>query len=299
MPRINKCIELLEQGQPVFATGAQELSYDAGRQMALTSADMIEVEFEHHPFDTVGLREFMRGLRDGGPTASGHPTPTVVCTLPSNCISPEEVRYNAWQARHVLTTGVHGILHTHARSAEAVRWFVATCRFPSQTIGRDQGIPEGLRGAGAQGESAAIWGIDAEDYVRRADPWPMNPEGELLLGLKIEDRYSLADSDAIAAVPGIAFAEWGPGDMAMSHGDTDPAGHDPPFPPHMDRARNTVKASLDRAGVAFLCSWGDQSMTEEENIVHLIENIGAKIMHAPSAEVIDAIRRRYGRTMPV
>jgi 4-hydroxy-2-oxoheptanedioate aldolase len=299
MPRINKCIELLEQGQPVFATGAQELSYDAGRKMALTSADMIEVEFEHHPFDTVGLREFMRGLRDGGPTPSGHLTPTVVCTLPSNCISPEEVRYNAWQSRHVLTTGVHGILHTHARSAEAVRWFVATCRYPFQTLGRDQGIPEGLRGAGGQVQAAAVWGIEAHDYVKRADPWPMNPAGELLLGLKIEDRHPLMDSDAIAAVPGIAFAEWGPGDMAMSHGDSNPEGHDPPFPPHMDAARNTVKASLDRAGVAFLCSWGDKSMTEEENLVHLIENIGSKIMHMPSAEVASAIRQRYGRTMPV
>ena len=299
MPRVNKCIELLEQGQPVFTTGAEELSYDAGRRMAQTWADMVQVDFEHHPFDTVGLQKFMRGLRDGGPTPSGHPTPAVVCTLPSNCITPEEVRYNAWQSRHVLTTGVHGILHTHARSAEAVRWFVATCRFPFQSIGGDQGIPEGLRGAGAQGESAAIWDIGTDDYVKRADPWPMNPDGELILGLKIEDRHSLADTDAIAAVPGIAFAEWGPGDMSMSHGDPNLAGHDPPYSPLMDEARNKVVASLDRAGVAFLCSWADTSMTEEENILHMIENLGAKIMHASDAEVAGAVRRRYGRTMPV
>ena len=151
MGRVNKVIELLEQGQPVFSTGAQELTYEAGLAQAQTWSDMIQVEFEHHAFDTIGLYQYMKGLHDGGPTPSGHPTPTVICTLPSNCISPEEVRYNAWQTRHVLAAGVHGILHTHSRSAEAVKWFVATARYPFQTIGMDLGIPEGLRGGGGQG----------------------------------------------------------------------------------------------------------------------------------------------------
>ena len=90
MGRINKVIELLEQGQPVFSTGAPELTYEAGKAMAGTWADLIMVEFEHHAFDTIGLTKFMQGLKDAGPTASGHPTPTVICTLPSNCITPEE-----------------------------------------------------------------------------------------------------------------------------------------------------------------------------------------------------------------
>ena len=30
-----------------------------------------------------------------------------------------------------------------------------------------------------------------EEYVQKADPWPLNPDGELFLGLKIEDRYLL------------------------------------------------------------------------------------------------------------
>jgi len=297
MKRINKCIELIEQGQPVFSTGASALTYEAGREMAQTWADMIQVEFEHHAFDTIGLYKFMQGLHDGGPTPSGHPTPTVICTLPSNCISPEEVRYNAWQSRHVLAAGVHGILHTHARSAEAVKWFVATCRYPFQTIGLDKGIPEGLRGGGGQGQPAVIWDIGPNEYVRRADPWPLNPDGELFLGLKIEDRHSLPDVDRIAGVPGISWAEWGPGDMGMSFGD--PEGHDPPYPAHMDEARKTVKAALDKAGAAFYCSWKDESMTPEEILIHTIENVGAKIVPAPDAEVANAVRERYGRTMPV
>ena len=168
MARTNKCIELLEQGHQVFTTGARELTYEAGLEMSQTWADMIQIDFEHQPFDVVGLAKFMRGLKDGGPTPSGHPTPAVNTTLPSNCISPEEVYYNAWQVRQVLTTGVHGILHTHARSADAVRAFVATVRYVHQTIGRDRGIPEGRRGQGGQGHTSRDLGRHHADGVHAA-----------------------------------------------------------------------------------------------------------------------------------
>ena len=296
MGRINKCIELLEQGQPIFATGASELTYDAGKDMAQTYADMILVEFEHHPFDPMGLQAFMRGLKDGGPTPSGHATPTVVSTLPSNCISREEVLYNAWQSRQILSTGAHGLLHTHARTADAVKAFVATARYPFQKLARDV-IAEGLRGAGGQGMPAEIWGGTAQEYVKIADPWPLNPEGEILLGLKIEDRHSLPEADAIAAVPGIGFAEWGPGDMGMSFGNQD--AHAPPYPDYMDNARNTVKAALDKAGVAFYSGWKDGSKTEEQNMEFVLNELGARMTHAGDKELTLFAHKLAGRTMPV
>ena len=36
MPRVNRCIELLEQGQPVYYTGVEDLSYESGRALAGT-----------------------------------------------------------------------------------------------------------------------------------------------------------------------------------------------------------------------------------------------------------------------
>lgn len=296
MARINKCIDLIEQDQAIFSISAPELTYECGKEMSQTWADMIQFDFEHHPFDTVGLSQFMKGLRDGGPTPSGHPTPTVITTLPSNCMTPEEVTYNAWQARHVLATGVHGILHTHTRRADAVAMFVAASRYVFQTIGRDQGLPEGLRGGGGQKEPAAIWGLDPVDYMRRADPWPLNPYGELLLGLKIEDRFCLPDADNIAAVPGISFAEWGPGDMGMSYGD--PEQHDPPYLPEMDNARHVVKSACDKAGLTFLCSWQDPNMNVEERARYALSEVGARIVHVPDSAVADTIRKEMGRSMP-
>jgi 4-hydroxy-2-oxoheptanedioate aldolase len=292
--RINKCIELLEAGQPFYATHPTELTYDAGVKDSQTWADMLMMDFEHKAFDIVGLTNYMRGLKDGGPTPSGHLTPTVLCTLPSNAITPEEVRYNAWQSRHVLSTGAHGILHTHTRTAESVKAFVQTTRYPFQTIEKDV-IGEGLRGAGGQKPSNEIWGLDPVEYARRADPWPMNPEGELILGLKIEDRYCLENVDEIVEVPGIGFAEWGPGDMGMSLGHPD--AHDPPYPADMNDARDRINAALTRKGIGFYASWADDNMTLEEKVDYSIDVLGVKMMGA-TKEWAEYGRKKTGRTMP-
>jgi len=56
------------------------------------------------------------------------------------------------------------------------------------------------------------------DYPQKADAWPLNPDGELLFGLKLEDKCALENAEQNLKVPGIAFAEWGPGDMSLSLG---------------------------------------------------------------------------------
>ena len=65
MPRINRCIELLEAGETIYYTAAGPLSYENGRTQAATWADYLIVDFEHLPFDMVGLQSFMNGLVDG------------------------------------------------------------------------------------------------------------------------------------------------------------------------------------------------------------------------------------------
>ena len=152
-------------------------------------------------------------------------------------------------------------------------------------------------GGGGQGGAAAIWGVSAAEYVRIADPWPLNPEGELMLGVKIEDRHGLPVAEEIAANPAISFAQWGPGDMAMSFGYPD--SHDPPYPPEMENARHTVKSALDKGGVAFYGSWNDDTMTEEQIAEHMINVIGFRMMGMRSPEFVAHGRKISGRTMPV
>src|SRR4051812_22984394 len=79
------------------------------------------------------------------------------------------------------------------------------------------------------------WGLSAEGYMARCDPWPLNPEGELLLGVKLESPEGIANCEEICAVPGLGFAEIGPGDLSLSLGyRTVPR---EPFPPEMREAR--------------------------------------------------------------
>ena len=52
----------------------------------------------------------------------------------------------------------------------------------------------------------------------RCDPWPLNPNGELLLGVKLESPEGIANCEEILAVPGLGFAEIGPGDLGLSLG---------------------------------------------------------------------------------
>ena len=248
--RINKVIELLEENQPVYCTGAPDVSYEGGKALAKTFADFIQVSMEHNNYDICALGAFMQGLVDGGPTASGHRTPAVCIDLPIEGSSEATVRANAWMCKQALSQGVHGILLCHAESPDAVQAFVQACRFPFQTAGLKEGDEPGRRGAGGQVKAAEVWGIPPNDYLDKADPWPLNPHGELMLGLKIENKRALPNADATAKVPGIIFAEWGPGDMGMSLGY--PNAHDPPYSPDMWDARNKVKSACLNAGINFL-----------------------------------------------
>src|ERR1700721_3655061 len=77
---INRALELLEQGQPIYYTGSHSGttgSYEQGKKDAQTYADYISYDMEHAPFDVAGLAEDMKGLVAGGPTRSGHRTPAV------------------------------------------------------------------------------------------------------------------------------------------------------------------------------------------------------------------------------
>jgi len=281
--RINRAVELLASGQPVYYDQVSGGGYAEGRQMAGTWADYITYDLEHSPFDMTALRGFMRGLVDAGTTRSGHRSPAVVVVLAVPGLSGDVVRANAWMVEQVLGAGAHGALLVHARDPEAVRAFVQAARYPHAPPAA--GIGEGLRGAGGESYAARTWGVTDDEYRRRADPWPLHPAGELLLGIKIEDRHALEHAEESAGVPGVGFAEWGPSDMRLSF--------DAPFDsdPRLTQARARVLAATRKAGIAFL------NQVNAETIVPMLDE-GVRIGSGAGAEVA-AIGRRYTRrTMP-
>jgi 4-hydroxy-2-oxoheptanedioate aldolase len=220
--RINRAIELLEEGQPIYYTGSHSGTagtFDQGKQDAQTWADYISYDMEAAPYDIEGLKVYMEGLVAGGPTRTGHRTPAVIVNLPVRGTDEATMRANAWMVEQVLATGVHGILLCHATTAGAVRALVEAVRYPNRMQGvGQQGLQEGHRGAHGAVTAAKIWGVSPTEYEQKADTWPLNPEGEIILGVKIEDKYGYANREEILKVPGIAFGEGGPGDMSLSFG---------------------------------------------------------------------------------
>src|ERR1044071_8285653 len=95
--RINRAIELLDMGQPVYyATARGGAGFDEGKQMAQTKSDYINYEMEHGAFDMSALRQFMRGLVEGGPTKTGHRTPALIVTLPVLGLDEASMKANYW-----------------------------------------------------------------------------------------------------------------------------------------------------------------------------------------------------------
>jgi 4-hydroxy-2-oxoheptanedioate aldolase len=291
MLRVNKAIELFAQGQPIFNVGPPGRGYEAGKKAAKTWADSITYDMEHGSFDVTELREFMRGLVDGGPTASGHRTPPVIVTLPIDAINEDVVRANSWIIKQVLASGVHGLMLCHVETPGAARAFVECCRYPFNTVGMGKGVQVGRRGGGGQQHAAEIWGIPTREYLDVADPWPLNPKGELMLGVKIENVRALSNVEATLAVPGITYAEWGPGDMGMSLGFPD--NHDEPYPAPMQDARARVLAACQRNGVKFL------SGVYTRDVVDRIKEGVAVCNSRDGQPAADVGRKAVGRTMPV
>tara|TARA_B100000959_G_scaffold239928_1_gene260843 strand:+ start:916 stop:1809 length:894 start_codon:yes stop_codon:yes gene_type:complete len=292
--RINRAIELLEDDQPIYYTGLHSfsrdfLTYEQGKKDSAIWADYINIGMEHGPFDMGGLEAYMDGLVDGGPTPSGHITPTVIVELPVQGESAEIIHYNAWQIRQILARGVHGILLCEATSVEAVAAFVESCRYKRNDIGVGYGLKDGTRGVGSEFKAKQKWGIeDDNEYRAKADPWPLNSEGELLLGLKIETLAGLNNCEQILSVPGIGFAEMGPGDMSMSMKIKRIPG-DPPDQRIKD-ASLRVKKACDKNGVKFL------ETGTPENIIEVIES-GARVIAGQSQEAAVVGRKYTNRKM--
>ena len=154
-----------------------------------------------------------------------------------------------------------------------------------------ESVGAGTRGRGSERSAAPIWGVDEEEYFRRCEPWPLDPGGELLLGVKIESPEGVARCGEILAVPGIGFAELGPGDLGLSLlGRT--SLQLSPYPPEMREARDRVFAACRANGVAFLeaCS--------PDTVAARIDE-GVRVIAGGREDTARAGRAHQRRAMPV
>jgi 4-hydroxy-2-oxoheptanedioate aldolase len=316
--RLNKAIELWEDGQPIYYTGAGVGPgvdpYEQGKKMCKTWAAAINYEMEHGLFDLRELREFMRGIKDGGGPKSGHKFPAVFVTPPIIGLDEAYARANTWVLEQILCTGVMGVHICHARDTRAIETYAHMgCRYPFQDYPNTPKTGmQGIRGNSAN-YAADIWGVSGGTYQHIADLWPLNPRGEIFFGVKIEDTYADKTAAATLALPGIAMAEWGPGDHNLwlngYHGveDNGPSGHpeirdakgnivsDVSGLPNMEAVRRNVLDLCKKNKVMFLNAANAGS--GHNNVVQQIKD-GTMVVSGNEAAAI--MGREYTkRKMPV
>lgn len=217
-PRLNQIIEQLEQGKPAYMNEHWHF-----------------IEMEHSPYQ---IDQVVRILAELRPEGAARPRLTPLVRIP---LEGDEVIKST--IKQVLDQGAMGIIVPNVKTrADAVR-MVEAMRYPPQR-GARYPQPPGVRGWGPT-RAAAYWRLDANEYARRADVWPLNPEGELLAIAMIESREAITNIDEILSVPGLGGVLVGPADLSLSLGVGTPA--DNRTAPDVEAATATVaKACLAR-----------------------------------------------------
>ncbi len=216
-PRIhlNPIIAKLAAGRTVYGLiNAGDLSMVNARETARAPVDFVYADMEHNPLDFTGLAAFLLGLTDKAAILSkGNLQPNVALLARF----PPEADQSNWVVKQALDIGLMGVIFNGVDTREQAVTAIRTMRYPPMK-GETRSEPVGIRGYGTAGASWA-WGVTAAEYERRADVWPLNPDGDLLAVLMIESVEGLQNLDAIASVPGVGALFLGAGgDLSRSMG---------------------------------------------------------------------------------
>src|ERR1700674_4254870 len=182
IPRLNGAIKALEQGKPTFTTFSPA-EIGAAQAVGAAPYDAVVFEMEHSPYDIRSLRDCMQYMLDRAQILrSSSLAPPVA---PFVRIPPNGGELNQFIAKQVLDIGVYGIVWPHVSTVEEAGNAVQACRYP-RPRSAPYYEPAGKRGD-AQRSAARYWGISQPDYYKRADTWPLNPEGEILVVIMCEE----------------------------------------------------------------------------------------------------------------
>jgi 4-hydroxy-2-oxoheptanedioate aldolase len=180
-----------------------------------TGYDGIVYEMEHNPWDSLSLRDCLQYMLNRGQIAkAGSLAPAVT---PMVRVPPNGNELGQWQAKQALDMGVYGVVWPHVSSVEEAYNAVAACRYPRM---RDAPLyePAGIRGDGPT-QATRYWGLGQQEYYKKADVWPLAPDGEILVVLMIEDTKGIENlSDILKNVPGIGAVLIGEGDLSQELG---------------------------------------------------------------------------------
>lgn len=213
-PRLNNIIRVLEQGQ-IPITVFSPPTIESAIELATTKYDGIVFEAEHNPYDIKALRDclqYMLNRKQIVESGSVSPAVTPVVRIP-----PNGGEMNQWLAKQVLDIGAYGVVFPHISTVEEAYNAVRSCRYPRPKSARAY-EPEGIRGDQPV-HAARYWGIAPQEYYKKADVWPLAPDGEILVIIMCEDVAAIDNLPRILEeVPGIGVVLIGEGDLSQNLG---------------------------------------------------------------------------------
>ena len=306
---LNKVAAKLEKG--VLVTGLYVSSMDpsnalglvnsngwqAGEEVFTTPAiDFVLVEMEHEPYDLEKLRLFLLALNSRREVyLKGNRQPNIVTFVNMPMAGGEPMKT---YVKQVLDLGVHGLKMPMVQTAEQAREFIQACRYP-QARGSKLAEPQGRRSFYPLWASY-LWGLSENEYRARADLWPLNPRGDLMAFVHIEDKLGVENIEEILDVPGIAGVTFGPQDYSLSIGLPNQTSH-----PEVRAAWQRVKRACGRRNIPFIM-WADETNIDEriaEGYRMLIIGSdtntdlgeGPRYGNRGPGKVLDILRERQGR----
>ena len=187
-----------------------------------------------------------------------------------------------------LNAGHVGVMLQEVESADEVRAGLAAMRFTSKGGTRpDDGV----------GLAAAYWKLSEAEYRQKADPWPLNKQGELVLWAIVESKKGIANIREIAAVPGLTVIVVGAGTLGGVYSSTGPDGQRVRDQAGFDLGVNAILAACKEFKVA--CSYPANNPTEIEAL--MARGFTVFTMQARNQAGFDAIaagRKLSGRPLP-
>ena len=277
--RLNNIIRAWEEGRPAFASFA-----NANRQTAIEFStapyDGVVFEMEHSPWDVQGLQDSLQYLlsrKQIATSSSLAPAVTPIVRIPAN-----GVEKNQSFAKQALDRGVYGVVWPHIGNAEEACNAVASCRYARPNTA-EYYEPAGRRGDGPA-SACRYWGLTPAEYYSKADVWPLNPQGEILVFIMCESVRGAANLDDILKnVPGIGCVLIGEGDLSQELGFPRQYSH-----PVVKEAMDHVVATCKKYKVPV----GHPHVTSA-NIERVLADGYRFIMSAPvrSYETIETARR--------
>ena len=213
--RLNGVIRALESGSGIAFTTFIPAEVESAVSFAQSANDGVVFEMEHTPWDIRALREAMQFLLLRQRIAQAK---SIACQMtPIVRIPPSGSEMNQWFAKQALDLGAYGIVWPRISTPEEAYNAVAACRYP-RLPSAPLYEPAGLRGD-APMPAARYWGLGQQDYYKKADVWPLAPQGEVLSILMIEDTKAIENIEEIVKrVPGIGVLLIGEGDLTQELG---------------------------------------------------------------------------------